>query len=211
MLVTVEVDVLDANLGTAVYVEIDADSAADHAVSHHLGVYIYLEVALLLIVTLDNVDGSVFDVVRVLTARAEVQTLLEVFLFSGLDAAVGPAGYTGTLTDADLEPSRIGRCAQGIDDHGHVFKITLGHQALDYTGNFISGNGNLLTGLHTRQLDNLVFVEILVSFYANTAHYISLGTVIVYFYAACPALGLERDGRKQQGSDAEYLFSCHSS
>ena len=211
MLVTGEVDVFDTDLRAAVHVKIDADGAADHTVLDHLGIHIHLKVTFLLIITLDNIDGGILYIVRIFTTGTEVQALLEVFLFSGLDAAIGPAGYTRALLDAYLKPGCIGRCAEGVNDHGYVFKITLGYQTLDDTGYIVTGNSDFLTGLQTRELKNLMLVEILVSFYANTAHYIFLGTVIVYFYAAFPALGLKGDGRKQQGSDAEYLFSCHSS
>ena len=56
-----------------------------------------------------------------------------------------------------------------------------------------------------------MLVEILVSFYANTAHYIFFGMGVVYLYAAAPPLAPDRVDGQQQGGGAKYPSNSHSS
>ena len=63
MLVTGEVDVLNAHLGAFVHVEIHAHGAADHGIPDGLDVHVHLEESLFLIIALDNVYGSILHIV----------------------------------------------------------------------------------------------------------------------------------------------------
>ena len=172
MLVADEIDVLDADLGPSVHVEVHPHGATDHGIPHGIHVHFHLQVTLFLIIALDDIYGSILHIFRVFPAGTQVQTLLEILLFSGLDTGIRPAGYAGTFPHHYLEPGGIGRCIQGIHHHGHVFKITLGHQAPDDAGDVLSGDGDGLSLLQAHLLQNLMLVEILVPFDSHAAHYI---------------------------------------
>ena len=156
LVVAFEVDILDTDLVALLHVEVHPDGAADHGILLHLGVHLAQEVALFLVVTLDDVLGGALHVVGEFAAGTEVQAFLQVLPFTGLDAGIGPAGDTGTFLDDNLEPRGILRHVQRVHDHGHVLEETLRDQALDDTRHLLARNGEFHAGAEAGQLQDLV-------------------------------------------------------
>ena len=89
--ITCEVDFLDVNLLAAVHCKVHANCAADDGILDYFHIYLRILVTFFLVIALDDIYGSVLNIVREFTAGAEVEPFLEVFLLSGLYACVCPA------------------------------------------------------------------------------------------------------------------------
>ena len=178
-----EVDFLDVHLLAAVYGKVHAYGAADYCVLDDLGVHVHVDEAFLLVVALDDVYGGVLHVVGEFAAGPEVEPFLEVFLLSGLDSGICPAGNARALTDYNLEPCGVGLGVEGVYPNLHVLEVSLGHKALHYSGDVVSGDGNFHALPEACELENLVFTEIHVAFYADAAHSKLSGVGVVNVHA----------------------------
>ena len=179
------------DLLAAVHYEINADCTADNGVLGDLRVYLHVVEALFLVVALDDIRGRVPDVIGELTAGAEVEPFLEVLLFTGLYAGVGPAGHAGALTDDYLHPRGIG--LHRIYAYGNILKVFLGHKTADDSGYVVSGDGDFHTLPETGELKDLILREVLVALYANAAHGVLAGVGIIYLYAALGPKGYPQE------------------
>ena len=204
------VDVLDPDLVAALYVEVHADGAADDGILLNIHVHIHLEETLFLIITLDDIYGRSLDIVRELAARAEVQALLKVFLLSGLYAGVRPSGYPGALFDNYLEPRSVTCGVLLIYYYGYVLEIALGYKALNDSGNILSRYSNAHAGTKTGELQDLILGEILVPFYAYTAHNVFAGMQVIYLNGTAVTLSHCPKRGKCQKCCADYPSYFHS-
>ena len=91
MVVADEIDSLDSNLRTAVNSIIDTDCVLDDTVLLDLRLHLDIKESLSLIIPLDDIYGSLGDIVGIFAASFLVQTFLEIFLFTGFDASKSPA------------------------------------------------------------------------------------------------------------------------
>ncbi len=205
-----KIDFADADFPALVHGKVHADGAADHGIPLHLHIHVCFQIAFFLKVPLDNVYRGILHVIRILAAGTQVQTLLQVFPFTGFDAAECPAGHTGPLADADFEPGCVRRCAEGVYHHRHILKITLGDQALYNSGDILSGYGNFLARMQAGELQDLVLVEIAVTLYANASHNVFLGMIIIDFNATAHLLCPRKETCEKHRDSAKYLFQTHS-
>ena len=91
MVIADEIDSLDSNLRTAVNSIIDTDRVLDDTVLLDLRLHLDIKESLSLIISLDNIYGSLGNIVGILAASFLVQTFLKIFLFTGFYASKSPA------------------------------------------------------------------------------------------------------------------------
>ena len=174
-----EVDVFHADTGALVDVELDADGALDDAVALDVHVHVHLQETLLLEIALDDVDGRALDIVGEFAAAAEMEPLVEIFLFTAADAGVVPAGHSRALGDVETEPGRVAGSAQRVDADGDVLKVALLPQTAVDGGNLVAGKLKAHTFAKTGDLHDLVGLDILVAGHADTADDVGLRSVVV--------------------------------
>ena len=87
---------------------------------------------------------------------------------------------------------------------------TLSDQALYNSGDIFSGDGNFLALTQAGELQDLVLVEIAVTLYANPAHNIFPGVIIIDFNAAAYLLCPRKETCEKQSDSAKYLSQTHS-
>ena len=88
---TIERDLLDLYLFTPVNRELHAYGTADHGILLGVHIHLYIKETFLLIVSLDDIGCSLCDIVGKLSSTTQIDSFLELLLFSALDSAICPA------------------------------------------------------------------------------------------------------------------------
>ena len=211
MVIADEIDGLDLDSRAAVHVIIHADGIADDGIFLDTRLHPDVEEALVLVVSLDDVDGRLRHVVGILASPFEVQTILKIFLFTALHSGKRPSGDSRTLFHDQFQEDGIFRCRKRIGIDGHILEIALHPQTVHDGRDVLTGNRNLHSLSETCLLQYLVIVEALVSLDGNAAHNIFAGIIVIYLYRTAFLLPECHGLHKEEHSQAEYpIKNLHS-
>ena len=207
MLVADEIDLLDANLLALVDGEIDPDGVLDDGVALDFGLHVAEQEALLREIALDDVGGSLLHVFRELAAAAQVEALLDILAFVGLDPAEGPAGHTRTLLDVDGEPGGVAGGVEAVEDDLDVLEIALQPQAADRPGDILARHLDRHAHTQAGLGDDLLGVEIGIARHGQSTDVVCSRMGIIHFDPR--PLRPAQDRHKQQGQKGQNPTNSH--